>query len=335
MDIKDRRGIREEAAQALEQASDTPKKLIWIYGLVITGISLLLTLLDFILGHQIGQAEGLSGMDLRTLLETTQMLLQYANMIVMPFLNFGLVYIMIRFVRREQAVKGDLLQGFRRFGTVFLLLLLQMVILNMIAMICLQASALLFMATPMSQPFQELVGPILEQGGEMPTDPAVIGAALGKAMPMVIVFVLLYLAAFIPLTYHFRMAQYLAVDSPRVGAFGCLTGSWKMMRGNCVDMFKLDLGFWWFYVLQAVINVAANLPMILTAAGVELPMSPEGASFLCFGIYLVLNLALIVWAKVRVETTYAVAYDRLRGNYTETNRICDAPQNTLDSGDSQ
>ena len=78
MDIRDRRGLKQWAAQRLDQA-DNARRLVLIWSVASAVISLLASFLSFLLDTQIEQTGGLSGIGLRSVLTTAQSLLSMST----------------------------------------------------------------------------------------------------------------------------------------------------------------------------------------------------------------------------------------------------------------
>ena len=116
MDIKNSRDMRKQAKDALASASYNPRKLALIHGGVMLGISLLITLVNFLLSKQIDSATGLSGLGTRTTLGTIQSILQIANTVLMPFWEIGFLAAAVNMVRKEQTGPRTLLSGFHRLA---------------------------------------------------------------------------------------------------------------------------------------------------------------------------------------------------------------------------
>ena len=84
-----------------------------------------------------------------------------------------------------------------------------------------------------------------------------------------------------------------------------------MMFKNRMNLFKVDLSFWWFYLLQALTVLVAYGNELLPLMGVELPWSGKVSYFvvliLCYGG----QLALFWWKCNEVQLTYAACYEAL------------------------
>lgn len=317
MDIKNPNSIKQTAASCLGAASYNPRRLVLIHSGIAFAFTLLLTLINFIVNRQIAGTGGLSGMGLRSILSTVQMVLQYASTLLMPFWQIGFAAAALAMARKESFGPKIVTKGFQRFPSVLGMLVAEGVVTIAVAFACVYLCSAVFMFTPMAQPFMEILTPALEDstilsGGTIYLDDATLNAAMGAMTPVLIMFVVLYLVVMIPVSYHFRMADFILMDKARCGGLRALVTSVKITRRHCIDLFKLDLRFWLFYVLQVLATLVGYVDMILPTLGIELPMETDMAFFLFYILYIVAQLALFVWAKPMVQTSYALFYDGLQ-----------------------
>lgn len=314
MDIKNRKAIKQEAAQALSQDPRTVRQQVLVHCSVLVGFSVLLTVINFFISRMVGSADGLENIGLRNTLETIQTVMGYLNYFAFPIWEMGFVYVLIRHVRGTVTDNADLTMGFRRIGSVLIVLLLQGLVMSMLAVFCMQMSAVIFMSTPLSGDFRQLMQPLLEataNGSLNDVSPELMQAATWETVPLVIVFVALYLGLLAPLFYRFRLAKYLIMDEERISAITALTGSWKMMKGHCMDFFKLDLSLWWYYLVNGLISALLYGNTWLNILNIEPSLAVDTVDLLFYFGYTVCIFLWMLKAKAPVETAYAVAYDRI------------------------
>lgn len=309
MTIHDRSALHAQAAQALNRASYNPGKLALLHTGAAVALSFVLTALNFILGRQLDTTGGLSGMGLRSVLSTAQTMLSIGSMVVMPFWEMGFVYAAIRMARGEQTGPDNLLQGFRRFGPILRLTLLQSLVYVVITILSLNISSGVFMLTPFSQPLLELMEGVY---AETITAEQMMASALPALIPLYCIFGILFAALALPVAYRFRMAQYVIIDNPKIGAMAALGTSIRLMRYNRWALFRLDLTFWWFYGLQILSTVIGYADLLLPVLGTALPVSKDVAFFGCFLLHGLCQLGIAWKFASRVAVTYATAYDTLR-----------------------
>ena len=334
MTIRDRKALRQTAARRLSRASYKPRRLVLIHSGVMLGAALLMAVLDYIITWQIdANGGGLSGMQLRSILETAGNVLSVAYGILMPFWSMGFVYATIRLARGKAAWPGSLLEGFRRKGPVLRLILLQILIYGAITFAAMYASSFLYSMTPDGQAFCQALLKLMEtqqitdyvQLMEAIPQP-VIEQVASVYLPIMCVVLLVLLT---PAYYRMRMAAYLVMDEDGVGAWKAVRTSGKIMRRNGFRLFLLDLSYWWYYLIPMLLIVPAYADVLLPLLKLELPVDPAVLYIAGNVIYVLLSLIFECAARPRVQTTYALAYDALLDAYRQAN-----PQQTSQVVDS-
>ena len=315
MDLLDRRGLKNAAGDALAQAPRNPKRIILIHTAVSLGIMLLVAVLDYVLSGQIENTGGLSGLGTRSVLTTVQSILQMVQMAVLPFWEIGYLYAAMKMAVKEPAEPGTLLEGFRRFGPLFRIMLLKGLIFLVLGFVCTYVATQIFVMTPLSTPMLEAMAPVLNDPTLMESAAGeealmqVVDQALDDAMlPLLIITGILLCLVYIPISYRLRLVNYSVLENPREGALVAFRRSFRLMRGNCLEMFLLDLSFWWYYLLQILINLVCYGDLILSLAGVSLPWSGELSFFLFYILALAGQFVLYFLARNKVEVTYVTAY---------------------------
>lgn len=309
MDIRDRQGLRQRAAEALSRAAYSPAKLALLHTGAAVALSLVLTALNFVLARQMDGTGGLAGMGLRSVLSTAQTMLGIASMIVMPFWEMGFVYAAIRIAREKRAEPETLLQGFRRWGPVLRLMLLQGLVYVAIFFLSINISTAVFVLTPFSQPIAEMIETL---SAETVIDAQLMAQMSSGLIPLYCIFGILFAAFALPVAYRLRMAQYVIMDDPKIGALAALGTSNRLMRYNRWALFRLDLSFWWFFGLQLLSTLLGYGDLLIVALDIALPISEDAAFFVSFVLNSLCQLAIAWWFASRVAVTYAKAYDALR-----------------------
>lgn len=322
MDIKNGKTIRQLAAQKLSQAKYCPRKLVLIHTGAALGLSVLLTVLNFILTRQIDTTGGLSGLGSRAILETAQTMLQYASFVLLPFWELGFVFAALGLAREQEVTPGSLLEGFRRFFPALRLMLLRLVLCFAVGLACANISATIYALTPQAAEATALIEPLLTadsaQDMQLLMEQLPLDEMSRIMLPAWIIFGALYALVMIPVLYRLRMADFVLMDAPKTGAFAALRGSFRITRRNCWKLFRLDLGFWWFYLLEGVVALLCYGDVLADTLRLSLPVSGNTRFFLFYIVYALCQLALHVFAWAKVQTTYAVAYDMLLQQSGET-----------------
>ena len=98
--------LRQQAGEALQNATYPPKKFVLIHTSVALGLTLLITALNFLLNQQIAQTGGLAGMGMRSILSTVQSVLEFAVNAALPFWEIGIVFAALCWVSRQPVTTG-------------------------------------------------------------------------------------------------------------------------------------------------------------------------------------------------------------------------------------
>lgn len=311
--------LKNTAKHRLENAGETGK-IVLIYTGILTAVSAIATVAQYALGKGISQTGGLQNMGLRSVLGTVSSLLPVVQVLMILCLGLGFTAAMLRTARGQYTSPRTLKAGVERFWVLLRCSLLQGMIYLGIGIGSVYLTILIFTLTPLSDAAVERLMPLLTASGKSLGELPKIDAAMEDAMlealgPMVPVILLIFLGIFLalslPLMYRYRMADYLLVDRPGIGALAALRESRFLMQGNRLRLFRLDLSFWWFYALSMLATVICYGDVLMQIFGIPLPFSADAGYFLFYGAYLAVNFAIYYFFVARVECTYAAAYDAL------------------------
>lgn len=309
MTIRDTAALRQHARTALANAP-AQRRMIGIYTLVTVGLSLALTLGDYILTEMISGTGGLGNMGTRTILSTLQSMLPIVQTLILLGWNAGYSMAVLKIAREEYADADTLKSGFSLFFPMLRTLLLEGAIYFGLCMLSFWLSYQIYMFTPWAMDLVELMEPMLPS--ILSTAQPVIDEALllpmMKAMaPMLLIFALIYALLAVPMSYRLRMRVFCLIDNPRAGAMRAIATSRRIMRRNCFQLFKLDLRFWWYHGLMALATCIQMLPLTDL-----IPLDFDLVFYLCYGAYLALISVVYIFLRNRVEVAYAAAYETLR-----------------------
>lgn len=324
MDIRDRKQLQTFAAQRLEGAGDAGKIVLIFSGLIL-GSAALVALISDLIQHQIGQAGGLGQMQTRSMLSTVQSLLPIVQSLFARCLEIGYLAAMLRLARGQYASPKSLKLGFDRFWPLMRLTILQWLIFTGIGFLSIYLSVLVYMITPLSQPVMELLAPLLETTTMLnPTlvlDELVYAQLTTAMIPLFLLCAGVFCLLAVPVLYRYRMAEYVLIDRPELGALAVLRESRNMMRTHRVQLFRLDLSLWWFYLGMFAADLLLYADVLLQLMGVSLPLPPMLIHYLCYGLYLAGLFAVFYFLRNRAEVTYALAYDSLRPRQEQTGAV--------------
>ena len=313
MDISDRNSLIIEANRRLEHAECNHRHLVMIYAGVMALVMALASGAIWLLQNQIGSTGGLQGIGMRSLLETASTVLQIGSTALLPFWTMGYVLCILGVVRGSRMEPKDLLGGFQRFFPLLRLNLYRVFKYFILGMLCLYPSIMVYLMTPLANPVMEILEPLVQNATDTTQMMAMMDEATAMAvteamMPWMAVYGLMFLLLAAPLYYRLRMADYILLDNPKLGAMQAVRLSTLMTLRKRMQLFLLDLRFWWFYLGLGLCAAVCYLPLMLSWFGIMLPL---WADYACYGGYLVLQFGLIVVAQNKVEATWAVAYEAL------------------------
>ena len=304
--------LKAAAARSLDAATYSPKKLALIHGGITAIAMLIVSLLDLLLSRQIGTTGGLSGMGTRAILSTVQSALSLGISIALPFWEMGMLYACLQFARKENAGLPSLAEGFRRFFPLLRLMLLETAIYFIGMIVAANVSSIIFMMTPLSNSFAAALESIsvdeLTVEAMMPL--------LSATIPLYLIMAVVALILLIPITYRFRIAGFYLLSGSR-RALVAMGVSNRIMNGNRLAFFKLELSFWWYYGCTFLLSAIASLNIILDL--------PDWSSYILYFVYLAGHVLLSWQATAYVQTTYAHAYEVLISAETEKPMVRNFP----------
>lgn len=293
------------------------RKIAAIHAGIALGVALIITLIQVVLSEGIAQTSGLSGLGMRSILETAGTLLQWANAVATPFWNLGFVFAALLWVRGRSARPKDLLQGFRRFGPYLRLLLAKGMLIFFISLACIYLSSYIFMLTPWAEPviaFAEAAAMDMEVAGELVAqmDISQVDALLASMIPVFVIWAILCLLVLVPRLYSFRMAEFIMLEEQKVGGVAAMLLSSRMMRKRRWKLFLLDLRLWWYYGLQLLCFGLYFADLWLPMLGVALPFGDEWSWLVFYVGYLISLFAVRTFLRPQVDAAYALVYEDLR-----------------------
>lgn len=316
MDIRDRAGLKGQADRLLASASYHPRMLALIFGGVSLGAGLLVMLLNYVISTNIQTSGGLSGLGSQAILDTLQVSLRYIVALLQPFWSIGFVFAALQMARQQEVGPKSLLEGFRRFGPVLRLRFSQGMIFLGAAIMCLYTASFLFAFTPWSAPMMEQFLPYLENGSVEELETAISSMPLEQLLPLsapiFVIFGVLYLVVGGFLFYRFRLADLIVMDEPRMGGMMAMAMSTRLTRRRRMCLLRLDLDFWWIYLMSLVSVVIGYGDVLLPYVGVQLPVTGDAAWLVFYVLSALVQLAVYWLGYAKLHTTWAVAYDVLR-----------------------
>lgn len=313
---------RELPPLAARRLSDAPvgKRIVLIYAGIVTGLAVLTTLITFLLDLQINKSGGLSGMGTRTILSAVQSTLPLIQSAVIMCLTLGYRAAMLRIAREQYVSPQTLRLGFSRFWVLLRSGILQALILLSIGIASMYLSTTLFVLSPWSGPLVEVMTPIMtgmsSLSPNLVLDDATAAQLLSAMVPLVLISLVVFTLAAIPILLRYLMVDYVIIDKPGIGAMAALRESRTMMRSNCLKLLGLGFRMWWYYLALAATSLLCYGDSLLPLLGVTLPVSETTAFYGFYVLYLAAQFAITYFLGNRVEVAYALAYESIRPRET-------------------
>ena len=306
MSIPSAKYLKKKASNRLQSGND-PKKVVLVYAGIVALSSLVVTVVQDLLDSQISQTRGIQNIGTRSMLTTADTVLTIAQLLLVMCLTLGYTGSMLRIARGQYASPNSLKAGGERIWVLLRTRLLQMLIMTAAAFALCFLVVNVCLLTPLSNRMIAVMGTVSAE--ELLSNGLALIALYSAMLPIM----LIYLVALVPLLWYFsctyRMVDYLLIDRPQLGAFGVLRESRRMMQGNMKMMLRVDLSFWWYYLLQALVSVLVYLNMVLAPFAIGLP--PEVLYWGTVVLYLAADFALRYFFSNKVAVTYALFYDSL------------------------
>lgn len=306
MSIPSAKYLKKKASNRLQSGND-PKKVVLVYAGIVALSSLVVTVVQDLLDSQISQTGGIQNIGTRSMLTTADTVLTIVQLLLVMCLTLGYTGSMLRIARGQYVSPNSLKAGGERIWVLLRTRLLQMLIMTAAAFALCFLVVNVCLLTPLSNRVIAVMSTVSAE--ELLSNGLALIALYSAMLPIM----LIYLVALVPLLWYFsctyRMVDYLLIDRPQLGAFGVLRESRRMMQGNMKMMFRVDLSFWWYYLLQALVSVLIYLNMVLAPFAIGLP--PEVLYWGTVVLYLAADFALRYFFNNKVAVTYALFYDSL------------------------
>lgn len=312
MNLRNRREIKEFSYERLKE-SPSQQKIVVIYAALALGLTALVTVLSHVLGLQIDNYGGLSNLGKRTMLSSLQSMLPIAQSLLAMCLDVGYLAAMLRIARGMYTSPQTLRLGFDRFWLLLRCSIFKGMIMTGAMFASMYFGIMIYMMTPFSDAAVEIVAPLVSQTSVLNTgiviDDVTYALLMEAMVPAFVICGILMLVLGGPIFYNYRMVNYVIIDKPGMGALMVLRESKRMMRGNRMQLLKLDVSLWWYYLPALAAMAICYGDVLLPMLGVELPVSETVAFFGFYALYLAASFGVHFFLRNRAEVCYALAYD--------------------------
>jgi len=324
MNLGNLREIKEFAPERLKE-SPSQQKIVVIYAALALGLTALVTVVSHVLGLQIDNYGGLSNLGKRTMLSSMQSMLPMLQSLLTMCLDLGYIAAMLRIARGMYTSPQTLRLGFDRFWLLLRCSIFKGLIMTGVMFASMYFGILIYMMTPFSDSAVGIITPLVSQTSVLNTgiviDDATYALLMKAMLPAFAICGLLMLVLGGPVFYNYRMVNYVIIDKPGMGAMRALSESKKMMRHNRLQLLKLDISLWWYYLPTAAAMVICYGDVLLPMLGVELPVSETVAFFGFYALYLAASFAVHFFLRNRAEVCYALAYDAVKPAEKQDNGV--------------
>lgn len=300
--------LKSTARQRLENSAGA-KKVLLVYIAISFGCSLFSLLVNYYLDYQVNQSGGLGNLGLRSMLMSIGTALPMLLSLALMGLDLGYQGAMLRTARGQFTSLNAFRLGFDRFWSLLRCQIAQVGIAFFYVFGGAYAASLIFVLSPLSGDAMALLSGGMPDPAAMTTEEML--ALMGAMAPMLLIYFVLMAVFLVPRFYSWRLANYVILDKPGIGGFAALRESTKRMRFHRKALFLLDLRLWWYYGLSLLATVVCYGDAIAPLLGISLPLSAEGAYFLFYFLYLVVQFCILWFFRNRVEVTYALVHEAL------------------------
>lgn len=312
MNIRNQKELCRFASQRLENAPLSGKITV-IYAVVLIGLSVLSSLGSYVLGLAIDQSGGLSNMGTRTMLSALQTMLPLIQSAIAMCIDLGYIAAMLRIARGQYVSPQTLRLGFDRFWVLLRYTILETMLFTGMAIGSAYFGVILFLLSPLSSGVVQQLMPLVQDAsilnGTIHIPDEIYASVMKGMIPAYLICGILFCVFGIPLYYRLRMSRYVLIDKPGLGALAAMQDSRKMMKHNALNLFKLDLHMWWYYLATIAASVLCYGDQLLLLAGIELPFHEDVNYFLFYGLYWAAQFAIFYYLLPKVAVSYALAYD--------------------------
>lgn len=294
--------LKQQAGNILGRDPDF-RKLVVLHSLISAGVSVLLMVISW-LSSYLAPDGSLSTMDTLVLMDTIQATLQLFSILAVPFWDAGLIFCALRSIRGRKHGFSSLAEGFFRWFPFLGAGLVLSFIYFLVSTACSTVTGILLSFLPLPPSVYEGVLVFMEN----PTFP-LEGGVLVYALAYFGMYLLSLCVILIPNWYLHRLVSYRIMDDEPCGGLKAVLQSRLGMRGNRRRLFLLDLSYWWFYLLEALIMALSVGDLFLAQLGITLPwLSTEAAGWI-FPLMSLAAQVLLHWlAKPRMSLSYALFY---------------------------
>lgn len=307
MVIQNYRDIKARAEKTLSYTPWDIKKTALLFGGVPMLISLLLNCIDMVL-VSMANSGGIAGIELYGKLSSVSTVLWTAANIFQLLWIPAIGYCGLMLLREQNPYPKGLLQGFRKWKPLVRLIVLLVLIFFLASMAV--SSAVASIMVPFMPGLWDMTATVPETEAEMMAylESIYTEDLLKDMMPIIIVYMVVLIGLAIFFVYRARLSILLALDEENIGAWRALRESFRLTRGSCLQLFRLDLSYWWYFLLVLLCDSIIYLRQLPVFAD----WNENLVFLLVFLVQSIATLGVYMLGLMKINTANAVAYDHLR-----------------------
>lgn len=291
------------AADVMRSEGSAVRRLVALHSGVFALACLLLAAIGYGV-ELIPTSSGLDSFGTQAILMAVPTTLKVILAVLLPLWGVGLRSGALSLYRGQVPESDSLMAGFRRFTAVIITVIWRGIRYGLAGFIAVWGVGALIALLPMPQIAGELLEAFLNTGSLPGTwkGKLILGTYLVCYVNGILIFVM-------PLVYRHRLTGYLIVDDPELGGWKAMQESRLLMRRSGLRLLRLDLSYWWYHLLDALLLIAAFVDL-LPLVGLHLPVSQGAKMALLIGAP-ILRFLLHLLAKPRAAVEYAGFFDSL------------------------
>lgn len=269
------------------------------YALFIAAISLVSQLVNLVADYLAASTGGLAGIGTRSAIVAVQSVVTYAVMLVTPFLTWGHCAVALQTSQKCDSDKNTLLQGLARFGPILRVSIFRILITVGLMIVSEQIATIIFAFLPSSAETIQLMQSVAIDANAL-MEPEAMTKIMQQIWPLMLLFAGIYILLLIIAFYHLRLAEWFVLNGEN-RALRAISCSYHTMRGNCLQLLRLDLWQWEYYLLMGVAGVIAYGDQLL---GIQV----QWGYWVFYLLSLLMQTGVTAAFLPRVHTAYATFY---------------------------
>lgn len=294
--------LKRASLTRLRRYGKRPYKLAFYSVAIALAVQLLVDAMGYWVATYQG-GEGLDGMGSVTMIQTVHELLSTVVSVLSPLWTLGFTAAIMAFMDWQDPQDTVLLKGLRHWWEFLKLYLLEGILMFFLMMAVIMPITYLYALTPWAKDLMNIPDP--EIVGEV----KFVAAAVDAAAPVLILYALAFLVVGMFFAYRLRFTNYLILNG-WIGVWSAMVTSFQMTKGYVWSIIKLDLSFWWYYLLTGVLM---GVYVAVVMLGLDLGFSFHTVFWLCCVLYALGVLALDVFAKPRIVAANVLIFRSATG----------------------